>query len=364
MRHNVDRKVKSFMASSIGRNDPCHCGSGHKYKKCCAMQAPSQVTGGSLSDEVAAYTLRLTRGADLQAAWEEFGETGSVKRPDRDRFGHFMDWLIIGRRQNGRTILQRFEAERGASLSGEHRAELEKHKATNTGVYEVIALRPGTGLTVKNIFSGEEVEVADVSASRGASVWDVLMMRLRRMGGPAQAWGEVIIFSPLDRAELQFELEAAHRMAKVHEPELDLQSFLNSAPPLLRKLQAGFSAKRKPSFSVSTQPLGANPQSVLAAAMTEHNKSWPDTPVKALGGRTPREAAADAQGRIHLGDLLKEYERNQTRMPAEAGIGRLMNVPAIIWMREALGQPIPEALAELHRRFIAATTGASPSVTE
>ncbi|HEY2810077.1 MAG TPA: SEC-C metal-binding domain-containing protein [Rhabdochlamydiaceae bacterium] len=26
----------------IGRNDPCHCGSGKKYKKCCEMQAKSK----------------------------------------------------------------------------------------------------------------------------------------------------------------------------------------------------------------------------------------------------------------------------------------------------------------------------------
>ena len=84
--------------------------------------------------------------------------------------------------------------------------ELKKHKATSTGVYEVIAVRPGAGLTVKDIFSEEEVEVADVSASRGAAIWDVLVMRLRRMGGPAQAWGEAVLFSPLDRAELKFEL--------------------------------------------------------------------------------------------------------------------------------------------------------------
>lgn len=346
-------KVKSPMASSISRNEPCPCGSGHKYKKCCAAAAVPAMPPGSLSDEVAAYALRTTRGVDLQAAWEEFGEIGSVKRPDGDRFGHFMDWLITGRRRNGQTLLQRFEAERGASLSAKHRAELEKHKATHTGVYEVISVRPGTGLTVKNIFSGEEVEVADVSASRGAAIWDVLVMRLRQMGGPAQAWGEVIVFSPLDRAELKFDLEAAYRTAKVHEPELDLQAFLNSAPPLLKRIQAKLLAKHKVSVSISKQPQGKNPQRVLAAAVKKHHKSWPDQPVRALGGRTPREAAADAQGRIHLADLLKEYERGQARVTEEMGIAGLMNVPAIVWMREALGRPIPEALAELHRRLLA-----------
>ena len=285
------------MASSISRNDPCPCGSGHRFKKCCAAPVPTTAHRGPLTEEVAAYALRKTSAPDLQAAWVEFGETGSVKRPDNRRFGIFMDWLIIGRRRGGRTLLQRFEAERGATLSAEDRAELEKHKATATGVYEVIAVRPGKGLTVKNIFSEEEIEVADVSSSYGAVVWDVLVMRLRRMGGPAQAWGEAVLFNPLDRAELKFELEAAYRMAKAHEPELDLQSFLNSAPPLLKKLQAQFSSRRQTSVSISKYK-GTNPQHVLATAMAEHEKRWPDQAVPALGGRTPREAAADVQGRV------------------------------------------------------------------
>lgn len=107
----------------------------------------------SLTDQVAAYALRATAPSDLQTAWEEYGETGSVKRPDRDRFGLFLDWLITGRREGGRTLLQRFEAEHGAGLNAEERWELEKHKATHIGVYEVIALRPGTGLTVKDLFT-------------------------------------------------------------------------------------------------------------------------------------------------------------------------------------------------------------------
>jgi len=343
------------MGSSISRGAPCPCGSGHKYKKCCLAPAPASTDAPRrpLADEIVTYALRITRGADLQAAWEEFGETGSVKRPNDRRFGLFMDWLIIGRRRSGRTLLQRFEAERGADMSAEERVELKKHKATATGVYEVIAVRPGEGLTAKDIFSGEEVAVADVSVSRGAAIWDVLVMRLRRMGGPAQAWGEAVLFSPLDRAELKFELEAAYRMAKVSEPELDWQSFLNSAPPLIRRLQTEFLARRRVSTSVSEHSTGTNPKHVLAAVMAERAKLWPDQPVPALGGRTPREAAKDTQGRIHLADLLKEFERNQARMPAETEIAGLMNVSAIVWMREALGQPIPEALAALQRRVIA-----------
>ncbi|MDX1393100.1 MAG: SEC-C metal-binding domain-containing protein [Gemmatimonadota bacterium] len=32
------------MSSTIGRNDPCHCGSGRKYKHCCQGTSPSAPT--------------------------------------------------------------------------------------------------------------------------------------------------------------------------------------------------------------------------------------------------------------------------------------------------------------------------------
>lgn len=31
------------MADTIGRNDPCHCGSGSKYKKCCLSKDSSSM---------------------------------------------------------------------------------------------------------------------------------------------------------------------------------------------------------------------------------------------------------------------------------------------------------------------------------
>ncbi|MDE2491028.1 MAG: SEC-C domain-containing protein [Elusimicrobia bacterium] len=345
------------MASSIGRNDPCPCGSGRKHKKCCLPRVSGDRPRASLTDRVATYALRATSPEELQAAWEEYGETGSVKRPDAGRFGLFMDWFIADRRQGGRTLLQSFEAENGAGLSAEERAELERHKATHTGVYEVVALRPGTGLTVKDIFTGEETKVADVSSSRSAATWDVLVMRLRRSGGPAQAWGEALLFSPLDRAELKFELEAAYRTAKTYDAGLDWRSFLDSAPPLLRRLEAEFRAKR----NVVVDSAGITEVRSfrdLAAAIVAFGKRWVDEPVPALGGRTPRRAAADPEARGFLLDLLKEYERSRERAPDEAAdISLDMNVLPIIWMRKSLGLPIPKALSAIQKRLAAAARG-------
>ena len=65
------------MSQKIGRNDPCPCGSGKKYKQCCASSG----------------------AADER---EEKGHDGAVKRA--------IDWLM-SRRRTGVASVARMEAE-------------------------------------------------------------------------------------------------------------------------------------------------------------------------------------------------------------------------------------------------------------
>jgi len=39
--HDVDPRVLRSIFPAPGRNDPCHCGSGEKYKRCC-MEADQE----------------------------------------------------------------------------------------------------------------------------------------------------------------------------------------------------------------------------------------------------------------------------------------------------------------------------------
>lgn len=55
---------------NIGRNDPCHCGSGKKYKKCCSEK-----------DE-AARSKKLAAEAAVRAATAEEARSAPQKRND------------------------------------------------------------------------------------------------------------------------------------------------------------------------------------------------------------------------------------------------------------------------------------------
>ena len=53
----------------IGRNDPCHCGSGKKYKKCCA--AKDEAIESASLEKKWAEAVEKKKHADLQAAQQQ-----------------------------------------------------------------------------------------------------------------------------------------------------------------------------------------------------------------------------------------------------------------------------------------------------
>lgn len=55
----------------IGRNDPCHCGSGNKYKKCC------------IAKDTAAHEAELAAQAEARKNAEPAEEVAAVEAPTR-----------------------------------------------------------------------------------------------------------------------------------------------------------------------------------------------------------------------------------------------------------------------------------------
>jgi hypothetical protein len=61
------------MTTKIGRNDPCHCGSGQKYKKCCLAKDDA-----ARSADLAAQAAQAARAAAEAAAEQGEAEDAPV----------------------------------------------------------------------------------------------------------------------------------------------------------------------------------------------------------------------------------------------------------------------------------------------
>jgi hypothetical protein len=431
--------------STPGRNDPCWCGSGKKYKKCHlnadagASTLPPPLAGPPLAGHTARgrASALYTRIKDLQGelltegtlaeALPQFGFFDPTnQQPERQTV--FLDWIVHDwpLPKLGRTTIEEFQRRNAAQLSKQELDWLESWRNSFFGLYEVQDIKKGTGIEVRNLLFPEIFFVHDVSFSKVAVRWDVMLVRviegdrgkefgaagekvprgylqdllawmeedrrerrldwgsymkrnlprvLKRSSELSQQWLDGLRVSNNDREELLFSkaifeildeetLTASLRESAAFREGDDANTFVwvrdtdntvlgnlhlqhkkmvfecNSRERLelanttvlatlphgsVRHLRDEFTtlaslkeqaAKTKDSRKSPARDSGI-PKEVEHQIVTEylerHYASWPDTPIPALDGKTPRQAARTERGRCVLRDLLRDFENGEER---------------------------------------------------
>jgi hypothetical protein len=182
--------------SAIGRNDPCSCGSGKKYKKCCLLTAG--VPSGAYTDaERVSAQLALGRFGwrhefDGDRAIAELRFWGSAldivsedERAEVEDQGvaFFQDWFTTDfRLANGQTLVDLFLERQGAGLRSGERRYLERLRLTHLRPYEVLAVRLDEGFDLLDLWASKRVPVHERLATRQVVQWNVLVARV--MLGP------------------------------------------------------------------------------------------------------------------------------------------------------------------------------------
>lgn len=176
----------------VGRNDPCPCGSGKKFKKCCVdkrAEGPSPATPPTqatvpgrarLHDRINAMATRL---GDFAMA--RFGQRWIVNDFLSPEYATSLlnDYMMITREIDGKSILEHFATGPNTTLSAAESALLEAHRLSWFSIWEVLAVAPEAGLTLRDLLSGEERVVHDVSASRSLVLRDCVLARILELDG-------------------------------------------------------------------------------------------------------------------------------------------------------------------------------------
>jgi hypothetical protein len=183
-----------------GRNDPCWCGSGKKYKKCHLdsdeeeartsqrSQAPLPGEGDPLHrhllEELAQRIKHWHTAEDVvEATHLYFGKDASeVDENDQDT-DSFIQWYLLDFRHpvTGRTAVEEFL--RDPSLSQREREMLESWRDARFGIFEAERVDEGRGLALRDLVSGDRFFVHDVSSSRSLVRWDCLVTRVEFFEG-------------------------------------------------------------------------------------------------------------------------------------------------------------------------------------
>ncbi|HET6873686.1 MAG TPA: SEC-C metal-binding domain-containing protein [Acidimicrobiales bacterium] len=393
-------------AVKLGRNDPCFCGSGRKYKQChlgrpVMPSLPDRV--GWLFRKAVSYLERnmsLTSVDVIDVALARSGEDG-----DRDAFERAMsDPLVFDLVLHEGGWFARFLADRGPLLPDDEAILAASWVLSDRSVFEVVDVEPGKGLTLRDLRTAEVKEVRERSGSRNLPVGTLICSRavpdgdnyqlvgngfMLRVGIEAEAldlldrrdkveiaayatalerpptlstregeamvecqavlevddpegarsvldalyskegdgrWNETHDLSSgdtilratliLEGRRLTVEAMSSERMDRVLGTLRQRLGAMREVSDRRRPVRAGDQARA----GTAIPGAGAGPGPTLdplaiASLQTQMEDRWLDEEVPALGGVTPRQAAADPTRREALERLLIEFDTMGESMP-------------------------------------------------
>jgi hypothetical protein len=230
----------------LGRNAPCPCGSGRKYKKCCGVRlAEDQPAYGPAERETAVATLarfasrpQFKQSVDL-ALDVFFGHDLHDRAPEvllelstneslKLNFRNFrmLDFEI----EDGRTILDLFLESQGPAISGPERRYLEGLRHTFVGLYEVQEVVRDKGLRLRDLWDGQEFWVSERLGSCQLVAWDLLAARLMlHPGDRYEIEGDHYLLPADAKERVLGSLRREHRRLRRKHPDLDKQKFCKRA---------------------------------------------------------------------------------------------------------------------------------------
>ena len=189
------------MTGKVGRNDPCPCGSGRKYKKCCQETFGEKDfhyrrwhrVEADLIPELFAYALETLGPEAIEDAWSEFHDYAApcAYDPESPMNSVFMPWFLFNWIHETKladssdfsvtTIAVSFFREHELS-EDEMRLILSATKAPYS-LCEVQELTPGVGMTLFDLFRRVKHEVIERSASRTLKKGEILYCATTQLDG-------------------------------------------------------------------------------------------------------------------------------------------------------------------------------------
>jgi|GEM_PF-3547014 len=206
----------------VGRNEPCPCGSGRKYKVCCLRRDEAFETARDGATELAQILLRCVRMPEvfpsIERLWDRYWpedppkdlatalntNTGSEEDPVEVDTPPFLVWVVHGApldglpaaeglaRKSARgtpTLLDFAMGDRDEPAHTPAGALAEALRNSVASAFQVVRRQPGRRIWLRDVFTDETFEVGDRMLSEEAATGEVLIMRIRPLEGLYEAVG-------------------------------------------------------------------------------------------------------------------------------------------------------------------------------
>ncbi len=265
-------------------------------------------------------------------AWRDF--FGAGYRPTEQEFSWFIEWYVFEfRLASGRTVLQELVHDNPLNDSPE---ELETYRALSKaefGMHEVLRIDLGQGLRLRNLHTGEEIEVTERSGTYQLKVGQMMFARVAWFGDHNELVGSDMPgfdmrigdglrehflqlnekLSVRDVLSIMQNLESALEFSQLEEKHIDPKKAKEKFAAALRKTNLDqyvdvdtvrqwiVRTDRDSEFLPITMLLGLLPPDVsernLDRIMDSLNDFMNVTPRDSLKGRNPQEVAQDNPNR-------------------------------------------------------------------
>ena len=225
--------------SKFGRNDPCPCGSGKKYKKCCLIETYIAIGKEDSIRERLVQELMVffeknykhTLGHAHFMFWDEFIPEEHLEGISLDiAYQNFMEWVVFDylidiNEDNDKTIIDLY-MENNRKLSLDEHKVLTMMKNSLISLYEVQEVFPEKGLLLKDLLMGGEYDVREKLATRSVRKWDIFATRLLLVDGSYIMSGSVYSYHLKQKEGILDDIHAEFEDYKMDYPDDSMDDFL------------------------------------------------------------------------------------------------------------------------------------------
>lgn len=185
----------------VGRNDPCPCGSGRKYKVCCLNDPTltSQQLRQALHHKIMQFAFRPQHQGRVRELFDI-----AMHFADEER-GQGLTPFLMDLAVYNTDALARFDEARGPLLTDTERSLVLAWIGARRSLWQVLDVDPGTSMRLLDTCTGDGVDVSEQTASQTLHVGDYIFARLIEEG-PSWAFESEILLVPLQHRASLIEL--------------------------------------------------------------------------------------------------------------------------------------------------------------
>ncbi len=232
--------------SKPGRNDPCYCGSGKKYKKCHLKidqaaereQRAWKEAGRFLRQDLLKFARDERFAEDLAKGlpfyWNGLYDIENADEMSPSEALRFFDWFVFDYQpEDAPRLIEVYHAEKRAALSEQQQSVLDGWlEASPADAYELTGY-DGQTLHLKNFMTGETYDVYEPGGRGNVEIGEILLTRLVQVQDRLEFSTDAAYLPAAEITDLADKLAAAKRADAETHPDATHDEFMRRNNHLL-----------------------------------------------------------------------------------------------------------------------------------